>query len=445
MTYSLTVTLVLTVILLAAALAGVITMQPRNMAGAGLHWFLSWLAQCFSPQLALISLVLALWLGLAGQMNVTRAVIALAGFACSGLYLLIWWRGLRTGPVVDGVVDAAIARITGEPMPAQYSSGSHPDANPVPGSSTAVQGSTGEQLPHISRLGLRPFHFGSDRVRRIRNVPYGEMGMAHLLDIYLPVDGAPGPMPILIQVPGGAWVTGSKNEQGLPLLNRMAAMGWACFAINYRLGPKARFPDMLTDVLMAIAWVKANAANYGADPGFVAITGGSAGGHLASLVALLAGDRARFQPGFEQADTSVSVAVPVYGRYDFLNRHGILPDSGIIPFLAAKVMPGTPDSCPELWQQASPEAQVHSDAPPFLIVHGSGDTLIPVEEARAFCGALKAVSKQAVDYVELPGAQHAFDMVCSSWSVPTVLAISRYLNARHRHYRRLPTPLTKSP
>ena len=331
-----------------------------------------------------------------------------------GLYLLIFWRGRKTADIAEHVVNRAIAGLDISGQSSQF------DPEDKPGL--------------LSRAGLRPFYFGQQRVRRLKNVPYGNMGIAHHMDIYLPKELPSGPLPILIQVPGGAWVTGSKDQQGLPLLNRMAAKGWACFSVNYRLGPKARFPDMLTDVLMAIAWVKAHAVEYGADPGFVAITGGSAGGHLASLAALLQ-NRAAFQPGFEDVDTGVSVVVPFYGRYDFLNRHQILPGNGIIPFLAAKVMPGLPEACPELWQHASPEAQVHVKAPPFLIVHGSGDTLIPVEEARAFYQALKAVSDQAVDYLELPGAQHAFDMVNSSWSQPTVESVSRYLNAHFSHYR----------
>jgi acetyl esterase/lipase len=190
---------------------------------------------------------------------------------------------------------------------------------------------------------------------------------------------------------------------------------------------------MIEDVLRAIAWVKSHAADYGANPDFVAITGGSAGGHLASLAALVR-DRQQFQPGFEQVDTRVAVAVPMYGRYDFLNRHKLLAGAGLEPFLVKMVMPGPPDSCPELWELASPESQVHAGAPPFLVVHGSADSMIPVEEARHFVAALRAASTNPVDYAEVPGAQHGYDMVCSSWAMPTVYAVSRFLELRYTAY-----------
>ena len=77
---------------------------------------------------------------------------------------------------------------------------------------------------------------------------------------------------------------------------------------------------------------------------------------------------------------------------------------------------------------------VHADAPPFFVVHGSNDSMIPVEEARSFVSALRTVSSQPVDYAELPGAEHAFDMVRSSWAVPTVNAVHRFLCAHHQHY-----------
>ena len=101
----------------------------------------------------------------------------------------------------------------------------------------------------------------------------------------------------------------------------LAERGWVCVAVNYRLSPRGTWPDHIVDVKRAIAWVKAHIAEYGGDPDFVAITGGSAGGHLSSLAALTP-NVAGFQPGFEDADTSVQAAVPFYGVYDFTNRDG---------------------------------------------------------------------------------------------------------------------------
>ena len=104
-------------------------------------------------------------------------------------------------------------------------------------------------------------------------------------------------------------------------MSHLADRGWICVAMNYRVSPLHTWPDHIIDVKRALAWVKENIADYGGDPNFVAITGGSAGGHLAALAALTPGDP-EFQPGFEDADTSVVAAVPVYGRYDWYTTHG---------------------------------------------------------------------------------------------------------------------------
>ena len=99
-------------------------------------------------------------------------------------------------------------------------------------------------------------------------------------------------------------------------MSHLAELGWVCVAINYRLSPRSTWPDQIIDVKRALAWTKEHIAEYGGDPDWVAITGGSAGGHLSSLAALTPNDP-QFQPGFEDADTSVRAAVPFYGLYDF--------------------------------------------------------------------------------------------------------------------------------
>ena len=90
---------------------------------------------------------------------------------------------------------------------------------------------------------------------------------------------------------GGAWTVGEKTHQGRPLMNQMAAKGWVCVAINYRLSPRDPWPAHIVDVKRAIAWIKDNIAEHGGDPDYLAITGGSAGGHLTALAALTPGDR----------------------------------------------------------------------------------------------------------------------------------------------------------
>jgi acetyl esterase/lipase len=270
-----------------------------------------------------------------------------------------------------------------------------------------------------------PFRLHRPEVERVADIPYGPAGHRHFLDVYRP-RGRAGPFPTLLQIHGGGWTIGRKEQQGLPLMNHLAADGWLCVAANYRLSPKATFPDHLIDVKRALAWIRTEGAAHGADPRFVVVTGGSAGGHLASLLALTANEP-RFQPGFEDVDTSVAACVPFYGVYDFLDRHGVRGAESMQPFLEHVVMKCAPHEEPELWDHASPIARVHGEAPPFFVIHGTHDALAWVEEARHFVEALRKVSRKPVVYAELPGAQHAFDTFHSRRSAHAVDAVACFL------------------
>ncbi len=268
-------------------------------------------------------------------------------------------------------------------------------------------------------------------VRWERHVEFARAGGRSLrMDILRPdVPDVPGePRPALVQVHGGGWVLGYKDRQGQLLMRRMASSGWVCCNVDYRLSPAATFPDHRVDVKRSIAWIREHADDLGVDPNFITVTGGSAGGHLTALTALTA-DQERYQPGFEDADTSVSAAVPFYGVYDFTDRNGVWPPDARRQFLGPWVMKRDPDERPDLWSAASPIDQVHAAAPPFFVIHGDKDVLAPVEDARTFVGALRAVSEQPVYYVELKGAQHAFEMFTSMRANASVDAAARFLQA----------------
>src|SRR2546430_7978143 len=142
---------------------------------------------------------------------------------------------------------------------------------------------------------------------------------------------------------------------------QLASRGWVCVTANYALSPKATFPDHLIDVKRALAWVKEHVSEYGGDPGYVAISGGSAGGHLASLAALTP-NRAEYQPGFETADTTVQACVPFYGVYDFTNRDGIR-GRGVGKFLERTVMKSKLGTARDAWERASAVDPVEPSAP----------------------------------------------------------------------------------
>jgi acetyl esterase/lipase len=265
------------------------------------------------------------------------------------------------------------------------------------------------------------------------NLAYGDAGRRNRLDVWkradLPDDAR---APVLLQVHGGAWTVGQKEGQAYPLLAHLAERGWVCVSINYRLSPRATWPDHIVDVKRAIGWAKRTIAEHGGDPDFLVITGGSAGGHLASLAALTPG-QAAYQPGFEDDDTSVAAAVPFYGVYDFTDRHGVA-NRGLESLLTRSVFKTTLADDRPSWDLASPMSHVGPDAPPFFVLHGTNDTVVPVEQARSFSGMLAAMSRQPVAYAELPRAQHAFDVLPSVRVHHTVHAVERYLAVvRSRH------------
>ncbi len=277
-------------------------------------------------------------------------------------------------------------------------------------------------------LVLPPLMLWPRGVRHARGVEYARDGeWPLLLDVYLPDEPpAEHPRPAIVEVHGGGWITGSRSEQGIPLLNHLARHGWVGFNIDYRLSPRATFPDHVVDVKRAIAWVREHAEDYGADPDLICLTGGSAGGHLCALAALTPGDPA-FQPGFEEADTSVAAAVPFYGVYDLTDAESIYYPELLDWVLERHVFKTTMEADPESFRAASPTHRVHADAPPFLVIHGERDTLVPVADARRFVAELRAVSQNPVLYAELAGAEHAFDLGPSVRTARVVEAIERFL------------------
>jgi acetyl esterase/lipase len=264
------------------------------------------------------------------------------------------------------------------------------------------------------------------QVEKIRNVQFQRVaGRVLKLDIYRHRDGGSN-RPALLYFHGGGWVMGDKTEQGLPLLHHLARSGWVCFTANYRLSPGATFPDHLHDAKAALAWIREHGKEYGADPTFVAVAGGSAGGHIAALVALTANDL-RYQEGFEEADTSVQAAVSLYGITDVTNRLGVQSEQFVPMLIEPMVMKAFLSDEPEKFHEASPIDRIRNDAPPFLVVQGKRDTLAPVREAQAFVARLRELSHSPVLYMEFPGAQHIFDLFYSFRSARMIEGVTAFL------------------
>lgn len=361
-----------------------------------------WFAALFSGELAPFQA--------AGQLGVAAGFTAAgwaggwpgaAGWAATGLSVALLGVNFGRALGTRRVVEQAAAAITGSPvrLPA----------------------------PRIGRL-LRPYPAPPRGLVIERDVAYGP-DPAHRLDRFSLPD-RPDPAPVLVQVHGGGWTGGRRDQQARPLIHRLAAAGWLVYSISYRLSPRATFPDHLIDVKRAIAWIRERGAGAG-DAAFVAVTGGSAGGQLAALAALTAGEP-RYQPGFEEADTRVQAAVPFYGVHDLADRTGTRPKW---PYLATYVLKATPREDPELWASASPIRSARAHRPPFLIVHGGADTLVRPGESRRLAAALSGAGPEPVGLAEIPGATHGFDAVHSlrtEWVVDGVRAVLEHLWAEHR-------------
>lgn len=248
---------------------------------------------------------------------------------------------------------------------------------------------------------------------------------------------SPQNSPVLIQIHGGAWTEkiGSKNGQALPLMNRLSEHGWVCVAVEYRLSPQATFPDHIIDCKKALAWVKQHIHQYGGNRDFIVVTGGSAGGHLCSLLALTP-NHVGFQPGFEHVNTNVQGCVSFYGLYDLYNANQWQKNNGLELWLEKLVMKVTKEKNPEIYQQASPINHIHRHAPPFMVVQGTSDTIVSLAEGKYFINRLKKISLQPAIHIEIPGAQHGFDLLSSLRSELTIQGVELFLNWIYRQHQK---------
>jgi acetyl esterase/lipase len=283
----------------------------------------------------------------------------------------------------------------------------------------AVAPQPGRQTPPYLR-----FRAQRQRCLYRSSVRYGDHP-AQLLDVWRRPDLSPD-APVLLFVPGGAWVQGSRVMQGHTMLHHLVKQGWVCLTMAYRVSPVHRWPRHIADVNTAIAWTRANVDKFGGDRNFVAAAGCSAGGHLATLAALTPGDPTFRGELTEDADTSLDAVVGIYGRYDWQDR-STPTRKNFQNFLERVVVGRRQSRHPDIFTSASPLARIHADAPPTLLIHGEHDTIIPVGEARDFGEALRAVSRNPVTYCEIPRAGHGFDLVDSSHARRLAVEVSGFL------------------
>jgi acetyl esterase/lipase len=281
-------------------------------------------------------------------------------FACTPVLVR---RSLRAAPVLEQALDRAFGRRWRHAGPVR---------------SIAPN-------PPWRRIVFAPIPLFHPGVKRNANISYGDAGRRNRLDLYRRRGAASGG-PVLIHLHGGgsSFAPGRKSFYARRLLFRLARRDWVCISATYRVS--GAFPDALVDVKKVIDWARTHAGEHGGDPDRIVLVGSSFGARLATLASFTTNDPA-FQPGFEEADTSVAGVVGLYGYYGSITERNSPP--------------------------SSPFDYAGRGSVPLFIVHGGQDTLTSPERARSLAEEAAGATANPVAYAELPGAQHSFDLLAS--------------------------------
>ncbi len=247
--------------------------------------------------------------------------------------------------------------------------------------SVGVSCAAPRDVTHADSIPLNTIHVDKD-------VAYGTVGNASLLlDVFQPAASA-AKRPAIVLIHGGGFIFGDKTFYG-PMGRELAGKGYVVFSINYRLAPVFRYPAQLDDAQRAVRWIRAHAETYHVDPDRIGALGDSAGGYLVSMLGLR-DTRNNEDPALASFSSRVQCVVDFYGPSDFtlpVDAPGVSPQA--IELLKA-FFGKTQAQAPDLYREGSPIRYVTKQAPPFLIVHGTADTLVPPDQSTRLCDALKA-------------------------------------------------------
>lgn len=241
-------------------------------------------------------------------------------------------------------------------------------------------------------------------VKEIKNLEYCKVGDHSLqLDLYEP-EKLSGPVPLLIFIHGGGWTGGSRDIYKFYTV-RYAQKGYAAATVSYRFSGEAPFPAAVEDVKCAVRWLRAHAKDYQLDPAHFAALGGSAGGHLSLMLGYSPQakefDRSGGNPNVSSA---VQAVVDFYGPVDlttdFAQKAGVVKK-----FMGGKSYAEAAD----LYRRASPITYLTKQAPPTLILHGTIDDTVPIEQSDLLAAKLKELQVPCV-YDRLEGWPHTMDL-----------------------------------
>jgi acetyl esterase/lipase len=243
-------------------------------------------------------------------------------------------------------------------------------------------------------------------VKAFRDVTYQTLPgyRPQIVDIYVPA--SKGPHPLILYIHGGGWIGGHTRHSGAladfpKVLAQLASEGFVVASLEYRLSAEAKFPAQLQDSNAALRFLRQHAVDYGIDTAKVGVWGGSAGGHLAALTAVTCRETS-LDPA-AAADGCVQAAVTWYGVYDFAGMTAT-PDGNAA---GAKLL-GCEGACPaDRIRAVSPVTYIDAKDPPFLLIHGETDKVVPVDQSRKGEAALRKAGVK-VESIYIPAVDHSF-------------------------------------
>ena len=242
---------------------------------------------------------------------------------------------------------------------------------------------------------------------------YGRVGEKELtLDLFFPKSPDAKPRPVAINVHGGAWTRGAKwNGPGLIAMPELLKRGYVFVSINYRLAPRSKFPAPIEDAKCAVRFLRAHATQYNLNPNRIAALGGSAGGHIVGLLGT-ADASAGFDSsgGWTSESSRIQAAVDMFGPSDLV--YGAQHGEGSL-WLAKRVF-GAKSADDDVLRRASPVTYVSPDDPPFLLVHGERDGIVPVSQSERMKAALERAGVP-VELIIVKNAGHDF---FPAWGLP---------------------------
>ncbi len=234
-------------------------------------------------------------------------------------------------------------------------------------------------------------------------------GRPQMLDLYVPAD-AKGKLPLVVAIHGGGWAGGDKRH--VPVIP-LATRGYIVASINYRFSNEAIFPAQIHDSKAAIRWLRAHADEYHIDPDRIGVWGDSAGGHLVALLGTSGGNKElEGEEGNPTFSSSVQCVCDFYGPTDFLTINAQVGETDQVRpdapnSLVSKLLGGPAPDNKEKAKLASPITFVSKSAPPFLILHGDKDPLVPLAQSEELRDALQKAGVE-VELDVIKGAGHGF-------------------------------------